>query len=97
MTEMQEQNIPKASIAIFIDRCDQYYCYLANPGLQAQLKTANAKTLLAAIIDREESLDQLRKVIAEVKREKGLAFIDILPIEDLRELKILDMGGQYGF
>jgi hypothetical protein len=32
-----------------------------------------------------------------VKLSKGVAYIDILPIEDLRELKILDMGGQYGF
>lgn len=56
MTEMQEQYIPKATVAFFIDRCDQYYCYLADPKFQAQLRTANCKDLLAEMIQNEESL-----------------------------------------
>jgi hypothetical protein len=50
MIEMQEHNIPKATVAIFIDRCDQYYCHIINPKLQAHLRTANAKEILAEMI-----------------------------------------------
>lgn len=68
MAEMQQKYIPKATVAIFIDRCDQYYCYLANPKFQAELKTANSKECLIDLIEQQESLDQLRRVIAKVKR-----------------------------
>ena len=40
----------------------------------------------------------LKKFIEEFKKEKGLKHIDMLPLEDISELKILDMdGGKFGF
>ncbi len=40
---MKESNLPKATVAIFIDRGDQHYVYLSDPSLQGQLRTANGK------------------------------------------------------
>ena len=40
---MRENGLEKASVAIFVDRCDQYYVHLKDPHHQAQLKTANAR------------------------------------------------------
>jgi hypothetical protein len=67
MAELQQQYIPKASVAIFIDRCDQYYCYLINPKLQAHLKTANAKDILAEMIEKDESLAQVKRITESIK------------------------------
>jgi hypothetical protein len=48
--EMNEKNISKATVAIFIDRCDQHYVFLVNPALQAQIKIANGKEVLSQLI-----------------------------------------------
>lgn len=67
---MREKYIQMATVAIFIDRCDQYYCYLANPKLQAHLRTANPKEILLELIEKDESLWQLKKLIKEIKINK---------------------------
>lgn len=48
---MNEKYLSKAKVAIFIDRCDQHYVYLADAALQAQLKTANGKEILNKLIE----------------------------------------------
>jgi hypothetical protein len=47
---MTEKNLTKATVAIFIDRCDQHYVFLVDPALQAQIKTANGKEVLYKLI-----------------------------------------------
>lgn len=80
MAELQEHYIPKATVAIFIDRCDQYYCYLADQKLQAHLRTANAKDLLKDMIENNEALTQVKRLIEEIKSSKNIAYLDILPL-----------------
>jgi hypothetical protein len=95
---MQHQYLEKATIAIFVDRCDQQYVHLRDPIFQGRVRTAQGKQILLELIDTEESLVTLKKFIEEFKKEKGLKHIDMLPLEDISELKILDMdGGKFGF
>lgn len=44
--EMKEKNLPRATEAVFIDRCDHHYVYLADATLQGQLRTGNGKERL---------------------------------------------------
>ena len=60
---MRESYIKSATIAIFIDRCYQYYCYLANPKLQAHLRIAIGKENLLNLIETDDTLIQLKKLI----------------------------------
>lgn len=95
--EMKEKNISKATKAIFIDRCDQHYVYLADSHLLGQLRTANGKQRLEQLIASEASLEPLRELIEEYKERRGLRYLDLTPLEEIGELKILDMEGQFGF
>lgn len=95
--EMKEKNLSKATKAIFIDRCDQHYVYLADSQLLGQLRTANGKQRLEQLIASEASLEPLRRLIEEYKERRGLRYLDLTPLEEIGELKILDVEGQFGF
>lgn len=77
---MKENNLHKATKAIFIDRCDQHYVYLADPKLLAQLRTANGKEKLEHMIASEDSLEPLRRLIEEFKAKRGLSYLDVVPL-----------------
>lgn len=49
------------------------------------------------LIKNDERLIELKKLIEKIKKDRNLQHIDILPLEELRELKILDIHGQFGY
>jgi len=50
MIEMREKYLSQDIVAVFIDRCDQYYVYVADPRFQTLLRTNNAKKKLYDLI-----------------------------------------------
>ena len=66
--------------------------------LQGRTKVAQGKQVLVNLIENEDSLEPLKRFIGEFREEKGLEHVDMLPLEDLSELRILDVeGGKFGF
>ena len=50
--DMKNSNLSRATVAIFVDRCDQHYVHLINPSFQTQLKTADGKDRLYELIEK---------------------------------------------
>lgn len=95
--EMSTSVLNKATIALFIDRCDQQYVHLKDNELRAQIRTANGKSMLKELIEKEEKLRPLKELIEEFKERKGLNHVDILPLDDITDLTVLDLDGKYGY
>ena len=95
--DMRGNNLEKGTVALFIDRCDQQYVHLRDRELQGRTRTANGKQNLAEMIEKEPVLRPLRDLIEDFKEKKGKAHVDILPLEDISELKVLDLDGKFGF
>ena len=47
---MQDKHLQKGTVALVVDRGDQYYCSLANPSYQPQLTLPDAHKQLQKLI-----------------------------------------------